>query len=141
MAKILLVNSGEPGIMEFFFLVKNYTKPVFGICAGHHIVGFMYGAKLLRSEEPELGDFELKIIKHHQLFNELPKCFTVRQMHNDSITVPRDFQLLAVSKTCKNQLMKHQNKALYNFYFLISPKVFPCACTAFTARPDGSAFP
>lgn len=103
--------------LPYFLWVKNFAKPIFGICAGHHIVGFIYGAKLLRSEEPESGDFELEIIKNDQLFNGLPKKFTVRQMHNDSITLPHDFQLLASSKTCKNQLMKHQNKTIYTSQF------------------------
>ena len=101
----------------FFHWIKNCEKPVFGICAGHHIAGYLYGAELLRSQEPESGDFEVTIIKDDPLFRNLPKVMTVRQMHNDSITLPNDFVLLATSPTCRNQLMKHKEKPLYTCQF------------------------
>ena len=88
-----------------------------GICAGHHVAGYMYGSKLLRSIEPESGDFEVKVIKDDPLFNGMPESFKVRQMHNDSITLPAKFELLASSKTCLNQLMKHKNKPIYTCQF------------------------
>jgi GMP synthase (glutamine-hydrolysing) len=103
--------------LPYFLWVKNFAKPIFGICAGHHVIGVMYGAKLLRSKEPESGDFKVEIVNQDPLLNNLPKSFTVRQMHNDSITLPHDFQLLASSKSCKNQLMKHQNKIIYTSQF------------------------
>ena len=119
-----IILSGSPqgdDIVEhhapYFQWIKYLEKPVLGICAGHHITGYLYGAKLLRSQEPESGDFEVKIVKTDPLFNELPQKFTVRQMHNDSITLPNDFELLLTSSTCKNQLMKHKNKPLYTCQF------------------------
>lgn len=101
----------------YFSWIKTYEKPVFGICAGHHVTGFLFHSELLRSEEPEAGDFEVEIIKDDAIFNGMPSKFIVRQMHNDSITVPPDFILLATSATCKNQLMKHNNKPLYTSQF------------------------
>ncbi len=101
----------------FFQWIKHCEKPVLGICAGHHITGYLYGAELLRSQEPESGDFEVTITREDPLFKGLPKTITVRQMHNDSITLPEDFELLATSSTCKNQLMKHKNKPLYTSQF------------------------
>lgn len=101
----------------YFEWIKNFEKPVFGICAGHHVTGYLYGAELLRSQEPESGDFEVEIVKTDPLFNELPQKFTVRQMHNDSVALPNDFKLLVTSSTCKNQLMKHKNKPLYTCQF------------------------
>lgn len=169
MAKILIVNSAEPGISEFtqplkkiveatglvpvvieynvsknlniddyqgviisgspqgddivehhkpyFEWIKSYEKPVFGICAGHHVAGAIYGSKLLRSEESESGNFEVRIVKQDRIFKRLPATFTVKQMHNDSITIPNNFELLATSKICKNQLMKHLEKPLYTSQF------------------------
>lgn len=101
----------------FYQWIKNYEKPVLGICAGHHITGYLYGAELLRSQEPESGDFEVALTRDDPLFKGLPKTLTVRQMHNDSITLPDDFELLATSATCRNQLMKHKHKPLYTSQF------------------------
>ncbi len=101
----------------YFGWIKSFEKPVLGICAGHHITGYLYGARLLRSEEPESGDYKVKIAKEDVLFDGMPRQFQVKQMHNDSITLPPDFDLLASSETCKNQIMKHRNKPLYTCQF------------------------
>nr|WP_321358123.1 hypothetical protein [uncultured Draconibacterium sp.] len=101
----------------YFAWIKEFEKPMFGICAGHHVTGHLYGSELLRSQEPESGDSEVEIVKTDPLFNELPQKFIVRQMHNDSVSLPNDFELLVTSTTCKNQLMKHKSKPLYTSQF------------------------
>lgn len=103
--------------LPYFEWIKTYEKPVLGICAGHHITGYLYGSTLLRSEEPESGDFMVKILCNDPIFNGLSPTFEVRQMHNDSVTLPRDFILLATAETCKNQVMKHKKKLLYTTQF------------------------
>ena len=103
--------------LPFFQWIKTFKKPVFGICAGHHIAGFLFGSELLRGEEPESGDFPVDILEDDPLFSGLPQKITVKQMHNDSISLPPGFELLATSKTCHNQIMKHRNKSLYTCQF------------------------
>lgn len=100
-----------------FEWVKTCALPILGICAGHHITGFLYGSKILRNKEPESGDFEIERIKDDPIFRGFPLKITVKQMHNDSISLPKDFTLLATSTTCKNQLMKHKQKPLYTCQF------------------------
>ena len=101
----------------YFQWIKSCEKPILGICAGHHITGFLFGAEILRSVEPESGDFEVEIVKNDSLFEGLPGILKVKQMHNDSITLPDSFELLATSKTCKNQIMKHKQKTIYTCQF------------------------
>ena len=103
--------------LPYFKWIPNFGKPVFGICAGHHISGFMNGSKILRSKEPESGDFFVTLLKKDRLFEGMPKIFKVKQMHNDSVTLPANFELLATSETCRNQLMKHQTKTWYSCQF------------------------
>lgn len=103
--------------LPYFRWIQEFEKPLLGICAGHHVTGFMYGSELLRGQEPEAGDFEIEIIKPDPLFNNLPNTFKAKQMHNDSVTLPKDFELLVTSKTCVNQLMKHKQKPLYTCQF------------------------
>ncbi len=119
-----IILSGSPqgdDIVEhhapYFQWMKEIEIPVFGICAGHHIAGFLFGAELLRSIEPESGDIQLQVIEDDPLFAGIDKTMLVREMHNDSITLPKDFDLLATSDTCKNQLMKHKHKPLYTCQF------------------------
>jgi len=119
-----VIMSGSPqgdDIVEhhapFFNWIKKTEIPVFGICAGHHITGFLYGSEILRSKEPESGDVEIQILKDDILFCNRGKNFKASQMHNDSITLPENFELLATSATCKVQLMKHKEKQLYTSQF------------------------
>jgi GMP synthase (glutamine-hydrolysing) len=103
--------------LPYFQWLKTYKKPVLGICAGHHITGYLYGSELLRAEEPESGDFPVEILEDDPLFSGLPQKISVKQMHNDSVSLPPGFELLATSKTCHNQIMKHWNKPLYTCQF------------------------
>ncbi len=103
--------------LPYFGWIKTFDKPVFGICAGHHITGYLYGSVILRGKEPESGDFEIEIIHPDPLFKGVQKTLKVKQMHNDSITLPPGFELLATSKSCINQLMKHKSKPLYTCQF------------------------
>ncbi len=103
--------------LPFFRWIQDFEKPVLGICAGHHITGYMYGSTLLRSKEKEAGNFDVEIVQPDPLFSGMPNTFTVKQMHNDSITLPTDFKLLATSKICYNQLMRHKQKPLYTCQF------------------------
>jgi GMP synthase (glutamine-hydrolysing) len=103
--------------LHYFGWIQKWNKPVLGICAGHHITGYLYGSEILRNKKPESGDFKVDILSSDPLFAGMPASFTVKQMHNDSITLPPDFILLATSKTCKNQIMKHKQKPLYTCQF------------------------
>ncbi|MEZ5105023.1 MAG: hypothetical protein R2757_11045 [Draconibacterium sp.] len=101
----------------YFQWIKTFEKPILGICAGHHITGFLYGSEILRGKEPESGDYMINVLKPDPLFYRLEKMIIVKQMHNDSITLPETFDLLAKSSTCRNQLMKHKTKPIYTCQF------------------------
>jgi len=103
--------------LPYFKWLIDFKKPVFGICAGHHISGFMNGAEILRNKESESGNLEVQILEYNTLLENLPNKFMVKQMHNDSVTLPDNFKLLATSETCKNQLMKHKKKSWYTCQF------------------------
>lgn len=119
-----VIMSGSPqgdDIIEhhapYFEWIKNCEMPVFGICAGHHITGYLFGSEILHGEEPEAGDVEIEILKDDPLFKNVNEIFLARQMHNDSITLPVEFELLAASATCRVQLMKHKTKSIYTSQF------------------------
>lgn len=90
----------------YFQWIKTCNRPVFGMCAGHHIVGRLYGAGLLRSVEKELGDFFVDIDHRDPIFDGMADRFLARQNHHDSITLPDEFILLAHSDVCKVEAIK-----------------------------------
>lgn len=101
----------------YFKWLKNYTKPVLGICAGHHIIGVMYGAKVFSSMEIENGEVEIIIQQKVKIFEGFENTFYAETMHNDSISVPKGFELIASTKTCINEAMKKNDRDWFTLQF------------------------
>jgi GMP synthase (glutamine-hydrolysing) len=103
--------------LPYFQWLQTCYTPVFGICAGHHITGRLYGAQLLRSIEKEVGENFLFIRQQNPIFDGCPGKFLVWQNHHDSITLPEGFIWLAHSEGCQVSMMKHPLKCLYTTQF------------------------
>lgn len=103
--------------IPYYQWIKNFQKPILGICHGHQFIGVMYGAKLIRDEQSEEGEFSIDIKENNPLFNGFTKSFKVEQHHNNSITLPEDFKLLASSERCEVQVMGHKEMPLYTAQF------------------------
>jgi len=93
--------------------------PVLGICAGHQFMAQFFGGKAEPSKVPEFGKMDLTILKEDiEIFEGVPKKSVVWVSHNDEVTVlPKDFELLAESESCKIQAMKHKSKPFYGLQF------------------------
>lgn len=102
---------------RFYEWVKTTEKPFLGICAGHQIIGKLFGAQLIRDKEQEIGDVLVYVDAEDPIFAGLGKAFLARQGHNDAITLPKEFILLAHSDKCKVQVMKHDSKPIYSCQF------------------------
>ncbi len=103
--------------LPYFRWIREIDKPVLGICAGHHIIGALFGARLIRNVESELGDSTITIVKKDPIFKGLEKEIPVDQAHHDAITLPDNFVLLASSERCPVQAMKHETRPLYSTQF------------------------
>jgi GMP synthase (glutamine-hydrolysing) len=92
--------------------------PILGICAGHQFMARHYGGEVIPAKIPEFGKIELAIIKENEIFTDVSKKSIVWLSHNDEVSVlPKDFEHLAESTTCKIQAMKHKNKPFYGLQF------------------------
>ncbi len=103
--------------LPYFKWIREIDKPVLGICAGHHIIGALFGSRLIRDVESELGDSTITIIKPDPIFNGLEQETLVAQAHHDAITLADNFVLLAGSERCPVQAMKHETRPLYSTQF------------------------
>lgn len=96
--------------------------PMLGICGGHLMLGLLFGSKIIINSEREVNkNSKIKIIKKDDpLFANIQSDqIEVSQFHNNSITVPPGFDILASSEICKNQIMKHKKKFIYGSQFHI----------------------
>jgi GMP synthase (glutamine-hydrolysing) len=99
--------------------LEKATMPILGICAGHQFMARFYGGEVNPSKVPEFGKIELVLLKFDDmLFKRVSKKFIVWESHNDEVTIlPKDFHLLAKSKSCKIQAIKHRKKPFYGLQF------------------------
>lgn len=102
---------------KYYRWVKSSAVPLFGICAGHQIIGRLFRANLIRGKEKEIGSHYVEIDRQDPVFRGYENRFLVEQAHNDSITLPDDFVLLAHSEKCRVQVMRHKSRPIYTTQF------------------------
>lgn len=100
--------------LRAFRWLKSCEKPVLGICAGHQLIGVTFGAELISDQEAEEGQVKINILNDSPLFKGLPETFFAEQHHNDSVSLPFNFTLLASSEKCLVQAMKHKKLPIYS---------------------------
>src|SRR3989344_5252178 len=70
--------------IEKFYWIKNFRKPILGICAGMQILALVNGAKLKKAKE--IGQTEIKILKQDKLIRDLTKVYS---LHQFSVILPK----------------------------------------------------
>lgn len=99
----------------------NITElPVLGICHGHQLISKAHGSNVLRGSNYILGFEKIQILEPDILFSGWKRGdrITVREVHQDYIEeLPKDFQLLATSETCKVEAFKHRHRPLFGVQF------------------------
>lgn len=106
-------------IKDFFSYLKEIAIPVLGICFGHQIMGLVFGAKLYKLNNHISGSQKVKFLEPCELYKieyqYQEKYF--EQNHSEAITLPNNFNLLATSSTCENEMMRHKSKSIYSVQF------------------------
>jgi GMP synthase (glutamine-hydrolysing) len=110
-------SGGELTVGKVKQYLDGFDQPVLGLCAGHQFIAMHFGGKSQPAKKPEYGHVEIEVIEENDLFKEVPKKFTAWTSHNDEVTSAPGFKVLAKSKDCKNQAMKHEKKPLYGIQF------------------------
>jgi GMP synthase (glutamine-hydrolysing) len=103
--------------LPYYQWIKDFASPILGICHGHQLIGVLHGSRLIRGEQGEDGVHCITIEKDSPLFAGLENNFKVEQHHEDCITLPDGFRLLASSTKCRVQAMVHRQKPIYTVQF------------------------
>lgn len=96
--------------------IKSYEKPILGICFGHQIIGLLYGAYPDRMKEDNSFN-EIESITDCPLLERIPTVFEMQENHCESISIPSEFQLVATSDDCINEVMQHETKPFFGVQF------------------------
>jgi len=97
--------------------LDNFTKPILGLCVGHQFMVLHFGGTAGPAETPEYGHVDLEVLDKDDLFNGLPLTFKVWGNHNDEVKTAPGFKILAKSKDCSIQAIKHEVRPLYGLQF------------------------
>lgn len=91
--------------------------PFFGICTAFHLQAHTRGAPLIHMERSETGLTSITAtVPGDPIFEGLldeNNTFQAEEMHNDSIDLPPDFNLLAMTERCPVQFIRHKNLPLF----------------------------
>lgn len=96
--------------IEKFSWIKNFEKPLLGICAGFQILGLVFGGEL--KKKLEIGYFHEDFIE--KFFGLIGKQ-EVFHLHNNYISFGEDFRVY--SGTQVPQAVKHKEKEIYGVLF------------------------
>lgn len=101
--------------------VKNYKKPIFGVCFGFELIANAFGAKLELMENREKGIIEIEVIEPDEIFLNIKK-FNVFESHRWIIKETGDsLEPLAKSKD-GIEAIKHKILPIYGVRF--HPEMF-----------------
>jgi GMP synthase (glutamine-hydrolysing) len=95
---------------KFFGWLKEFSKPVLGICAGAQVIGLIFGGKL--KKYPEIGLIKIKFNKE---FLGVSGEKEIYELHNNYIKLTNEFEILGKNKI--SQAFKHKKKKIYGCLF------------------------
>jgi GMP synthase-like glutamine amidotransferase len=95
--------------INYFLWIKDYQKPVLGICGGMQIIGLLFRGKL--KNKTEIGFYN----EDFNNFFGLNEGQEVYHLHNNYVKFGSDFKEYAKSKI--NQAVKHKGKEIYGVLF------------------------
>ena len=78
--------------LKKFYWLKDFKKPILGICAGMQIIGKVFGAEIIKDKQ--IGVFEARIIKKDNLFRYVKQVYS---LHNYNNSLPENFEILLES--------------------------------------------
>lgn len=93
-----------------FRWIKEFEKPILGICGGMHILGLIFKGEIKKCQEIGLTEiiFKNNFLGYHGKHQ-------VYELHNLNV-VSKEFNKYAISKNCV-QAIKHKKKPFYGVQF------------------------
>ncbi|MBN2237000.1 MAG: aminodeoxychorismate/anthranilate synthase component II [Bacteroidales bacterium] len=101
----------DAGIMPQ--LIKHYaaTKPILGVCLGHHAIAEAFGGKLYNFEQPVHGiSRQTTVLKNDLLFKNIPLNFSVGLYHSWAVSeanFPSELEIISRSEMGVIMAIRH----------------------------------
>ncbi|MHB8117226.1 MAG: diphthine--ammonia ligase [Methanothrix sp.] len=99
--------------LELFSWIKDFKKPILGICAGMQVISAVYGGSIVPNRA--IGLEEIEVVRDSSLLGE-PRQIEVYHLHNYAVTLPKGFMLLA-EKSDAFEAFQHHTHPTYGIIF------------------------
>jgi len=122
-AKGVILSGGPASIYEKdslkpSFRIEELDIPVLGICYGHQLMASELGGKVEGSKKREYGKARVRILAESQLFEGIPKSFSVWLSHSDAVSsLPKGSTLLCKSEFEDKAAICYKPERLYSLQF------------------------
>ncbi|MBO3801118.1 MAG: glutamine-hydrolyzing GMP synthase [Thermoproteota archaeon] len=117
-ASVYLPNSPKPKIN-----LVDLKIPILGICYGHQLISFIFGAEVGKAKSAEFGKTILTHNGNGKILKGLPSNFIVWMSHSDEVkTLPSLFKVVASTESCKFAALEHEKLPIFTVQF--HPEVF-----------------
>ncbi|MEO6850816.1 MAG: aminodeoxychorismate/anthranilate synthase component II, partial [Mucilaginibacter sp.] len=120
---IISPGPGRPDVKEDFGIcadvLKNYNKPVLGVCLGHQGIGFFAGGEVTHAPEPFHGRLTPIYHTNSGLFKDLPQGFSVVRYHSLVVSSPLPANLKKTAWTEDGLVMgiEHETKPQWGIQY------------------------
>ena len=120
----LMISGGKGSPYEPLNLTANYVAlmnldvPTIGVCLGHEIIASAYQSKIKRMHDYQARKERVFIdVIDDPIFEGLGKTeIMMQKKHRFHVPKPsQQFEILAYSEACPNEIMRHKNKPIYGF--------------------------
>jgi len=109
--------------------VKNFVTEggyYLGLCFGGQLLARALGAKVRKSHQKEIGNFEIHLTDKgtkDPLFKEFGRVFPALEWHEDTFDIPKGAIKMAESKICSNQAFRFKNAYGLQFHLEATPRM------------------
>ncbi|MBB6459092.1 glutamine amidotransferase-related protein [Flammeovirga kamogawensis] len=103
-------------IQKLKFLL-HLNVPVLGICFGHQMLGVLEGGKVTLTTEAREKEVIQQLKPNDKIFTNIPQHSAFEEDHCESVSLTSAFELLANSRSCNNEVMKHKTRLWYGVQF------------------------
>ncbi len=121
----IILSGGKGNPYEPLNLTANYVAmmrfpdvPILGFCLGHEIIAVAHGGRIKKLSEKKVGKEDVEIIDHSDfIFDGINKeVISLRKQHSFYVSqIPNEFKIIASSKTCETEIIRHKEKPIYCF--------------------------